>query len=239
MPGIGTIVNVLAVVIGGTIGLFLKNGLKQRFQDIIMQVLGVCVIFIGISGALTGLLKISPEGVISTTGTAVLIGSLVVGALIGEWINIEHWLERFGEWLKIKAKSGGDSRFVEGFVTSSLVICVGAMAIVGAIEDGLNGNPSMLYTKAILDAVIVMIFASTYGKGVIFSAIPVGILQGAVTVLAQFIQPYLGPEVISGLSFIGSVLIFCVGANLCLDRKFKVANMLPALIVAGVMITFM
>lgn len=233
MRGLGTIVNVAAVITGGILGMFLKNGLKQRFQDILIKALGLSTIFLGISGALTGLLDISGNHTITTTGTTVLIASLVGGSLIGEWMNIEHWLERFGEWLKVKAKSEGDNSFINGFITTSLVICVGAMAIVGSIEDGLSGNASMLYAKSVLDAVIVMIFASTYGKGAIFAAIPVGILQGSVTLLAGLIAPFLGDAVIANLSFVGSALIFCVGINLVFGNKFKVANMLPALIIAG------
>jgi uncharacterized membrane protein YqgA involved in biofilm formation len=238
MRGLGTIANVAAVVAGGLLGLLVKNGLKQRFQDILIKALGLSTIFLGIAGALTGLLDISADGEIATTGTAVLIASLVGGSLIGEWVNIERWLERFGEWLKRKAKSENDTGFVNGFITTSLVICVGAMAVVGSIEDGLTGNASMLYAKAALDGVIVMIFASTYGKGAIFSAIPVGIFQGAITLLAGLIAPLLGETVIAGLSFVGSALIFCVGINLVFGNKFKVANMLPALLIAGAMAGF-
>lgn len=233
MRGLGTIANVAAVVAGGILGLFVKNGLKQRFQEILTQALGLSTIFLGIAGALTGLLELSPEGKLATTGTAVLIASLVGGALIGEGLNIERGLERFGEWLRRKAKSENDTNFVNGFITATLVICVGAMAVVGSIEDGLTGNAATLYAKSVLDAVIVMIFASTYGKGVIFSAIPVGIFQGLVTLLAGLVAPILGAAVIASLSFVGSALIFCVGVNLVWGKKFRVANMLPALLIAG------
>lgn len=238
MRGLGTIVNVAAVIVGGVVGLFVKNGIKPRFQEIIMQALGLATMFLGISGAMPGLLSIAPDGVISTKGTAMLIGSVVGGAFIGELVNLDGVLERFGEWLKKKAvredADGKDAKFVHGFVTASLVICVGAMAIVGSIEDGLTGNASMLYAKAVLDGVIVMIFASAYGRGAIFSAIPVGILQGTVTLAAGLVAPLFSDAVISSLSFIGSVLIFCVGVNLFFDKKIRVANMLPALVIAGV-----
>jgi hypothetical protein len=214
--------------------MLLKKGLQQRFQDIMTQVLGLATIFIGISGAMTGMLTAGEDGSLSTMGTAVLIGSLVLGAFVGELINLDRWLEKFGEWLKIKARSSSDPKFVEGFVNASLVVCVGAMAIVGSINDGISHDPSLLFAKSALDCVIVLVMASTYGKGVIFSAIPVGILQGGVTLLAKVIQPLLSDPVIASLSYVGSALIFCVGANLCLGRKFRVANMLPALIFAGV-----
>ncbi len=239
MRGLGTIVNVAAVIAGGLLGLLIKNGLKQRVQDTLVQALGLSTLFLGISGALTGLLTLSEEGKLTTTGTAVLIASLVGGGLIGELINIEQWLERFGEWLKRKSKSENDAGFLSGFITASFVICIGAMAVVGSIEDGLSGNASMLYAKSALDAVIVMIFASTYGKGAIFSAIPVGIFQGSITLLAGLVAPYLGAAVIASLSFVGSALIFCVGVNLVWGKKFKVANLLPALIIAGGIAGFM
>ncbi|HWQ59478.1 MAG TPA: DUF554 domain-containing protein [Clostridia bacterium] len=238
MRGLGTIANVAAVIVGGLLGLLLKNGLKQRFQDILMKALGLCTMFLGISGALTGLLEIS-DGKLATAGTAVLIASIVGGALIGEWINIDRGLERFGQWLRRRAKSENDAGFMDGFVNASLVVCVGAMAIVGSVEDGLKGDASMLYVKSVLDCVIVLVFASTYGKGAIFSAIPVGLLQGSVTLLAGIVAPILGQAVISGLSFVGSALIFCVGVNLVFGNKFKVANMLPALVIAGAMAGFM
>ena len=212
--------------------------LKQRYQEILNQALGLTVIFIGVSGAMKGMLEVTGNG-LETRGTMELIAAMVTGALIGEWINIEHWMERFGEWLKRTVKGKNEPRFVEGFVTASLVICVGAMAIVGAIQDGLSHDPSLLYAKAILDAVIVLAFASTYGKGVLFSAIPVGILQGGVTIGAQFLAPLLSDRVIGELSFVGSVLIFCVGINLCFGKRFRVGNMLPALVTAGIFCTIM
>lgn len=231
MVGTGTIVNVAAVIIGGGIGMLVRGGIKQRFQDILMQALGLSTLFIGVSGALKGMFTVNGEG-LETGGTMVLILSLVLGALIGEGINIEKQFERFGEWLKRKVKSSGDSRFVEGFVTASLVICVGAMAVVGSLQDGLTGDASMLYTKSILDFVIVLVLASALGKGVLFSALPLGILQGSITLFAGVIAPVLSDRMIDNLSFIGSALIFCVGINLCFGKKIKVGNLLPALVIA-------
>lgn len=160
-----------------------------------------------------------------------MIISLTVGALIGELINIEDKMERFGEWLKEKARSSGDTKFVEGFVTASLTVCIGAMAVVGSIEDGLNGDHSTLFAKSVLDFVIITVFAAAYGKGVIFSAIPVAVLQGLITLCARLIEPILTETSIADLSCIGSMLIFCVGVNLAFGKKFKVGNMLPAVII--------
>ena len=167
MRGMGTIVNVLAVLLGGSLGLFLKKGLKERYQEILMQALGLCTIFIGISGALKEMFVIG-DGTISTEGTMLMIFSLVVGSLMGEWIDLENKMEGFGDWLKKRFGGRDDSQFVEGFLAASLTICIGAMAIVGALQDGMTGDASMLYAKAVLDGVILIVFASAYGKGALF-----------------------------------------------------------------------
>lgn len=229
MRGLGTVINVAAVILGGGLGMLLKGGLKKRYQEIMMQALGVCTIFIGLSGALKGMFSVE-NGSLETSGTMLLIGSLVAGALLGEWIQIEKWMDHFGEWLRRKVGGKNDSQFVEGFVSASLVICVGAMAIVGALEDGMRGDYSMLAAKAVLDAGIVLVFASTYGKGAVFSALPVGIWQGLITLFARFLEPVLTTQIISDLSFTGNVLIFCVGVNLAFGKRFRVGNMLPALL---------
>ena len=188
-----------------------------------MQVMGLAVMFIGASGALRGIFTVK-DGFLETGGTMLMIASLTIGALLGELINIEAQMERFGEWLKDKAKSSGDTKFVEGFVTASLTVCIGAMAIVGSIEDGISGNHDTLFAKAALDFVIVMVCVA-------FSAIPVAILQGTVTICAGFIAPIMNDSIIANISFIGSMLIFCMGVNLSFGKKFKVGNMLPAIII--------
>lgn len=230
MIGIGTIINTAAVILGGLIGLLLKNGLKQRVQDILMQGCGVAVIFIGAAGVLSKMLVITESG-IETQGTMLLIFSLVLGGIAGELINVEKWLDVLGEKIKKAVKANDDNKFVEGFVNVSLIICVGAMAIVGSIQDGISGDFSMLTAKAVLDAVIVAVFASTYGIGAVFSAVPIFVYQGAITLIAFFCGSFVSDVVVSDLSFIGSALIFCVGVNISFGKKFKVGNMLPALIV--------
>lgn len=230
MIGLGTIANTLAVIIGSGIGLMIKSGLKPRYQETIMQALGLSTLFIGVSGAMSGMLKIIDNG-IETQGSMLLIGSLVFGALLGEFLNIELRLEQAGEWLKKKVHIKNDNTFVEGFVTATLVICVGAMAVVGALQDGLQGDVSTLFAKSVLDFVIVMVFASTLGVGVTFSALPLLIYQGNITLFASFLKSFLSPIVIANLSFIGSVLIFAVGVNLCFNKKIKIANLLPAMII--------
>ena len=184
MTGLGTIVNMAAILIGSAAGLLLKGGLPKRFQDTITGGVGLCTIFIGATGALSGLLSVKGAG-FETRDTMLMIGCMVVGAAIGEWMNIEDKLERTGEWCKSKIPAGhASSTFVDAFVTSSLMYCVGAMAIVGALEDGLSHNYTTLFAKSIMDGVLSVVFAAAMGIGVAFSMIPVGIYQGGITLLA-------------------------------------------------------
>ncbi|MDE6031006.1 MAG: DUF554 domain-containing protein [Oscillospiraceae bacterium] len=231
MPGLGTIINAAAIVVGGLCGLLFGRFLKERCQDTLQKTCGVCVLFIGIGGALEGMLTVEGASV-SSGGTMLIIGCLALGALAGELINIEGLFERFGEWLKIKTGNAKDKGFVNGFVTASLTVCIGAMAIVGAIQDGILGDYSVLFAKAVLDFIIIMVMTCSLGKGCIFSAIPVAVLQGAVTALSRFIKPIMTDAALANLSLIGSILIFCVGINLVWDKKIRVANLLPAIIFA-------
>jgi uncharacterized membrane protein YqgA involved in biofilm formation len=230
VTGLGTIINTAAVAAGGLLGLKLKNGIKKNMQDVMMQACGVATIFIGGSGALSKML-VFQDGRFETQGTMLLIFSLVAGSLLGEWINIEKKMDVLGEKIKKTVKAENDNLFVEGFVNVSLIICVGAMAIVGSIQDGISGDYSLLTAKAILDFVIVVVFAAAYGAGAVFSAVPVFLYQGAITLAAAFLGSFVSNVIVSDLSFVGSVLIFCVGVNIGFGRKFKVGNMLPALIV--------
>ncbi len=231
MPGLGTVINCAGVIGGGILGMMIKKGLSERFQNILIQAVGLCVIFLGISGTLTEMLSVD-GGVIVSGGTMMIIFSLALGALLGEFLNIEKHTEEFGEWIKVKTGSTSDGSFVDGFVTTSLTICIGAMAVVGAIQDGITGDISMLCAKAVLDAIIVFVMASSMGKGCIFSVIPLGLFQGGITLLSRVIEPLLTPQAVSNMSMVGSMLIFCVGVNLMFQKKIKVANLLPALIFA-------
>lgn len=229
MPGIGTVVNTAAVIVGGLIGMLFKRGLTQRFQDTIMQANGLAVVFIGITGALEKMLTVTGSGV-EIQGTLMATICLTVGALLGEAVNIEEKFERFGQWLKVRSGRQKDSRFIEGFVMTTLTICVGAMAIIGPIQDGLSHDPSMLFTKALLDGIIVAIFAASFGVGAIFAAVPLFLFQGAVTLFAGVIQQFLTEAMVDNISMVGSMLIFCVGVNLLFSVRIKVANILPALL---------
>ena len=230
----GTIINVIAIILGGILGRLFGKLLSERYQDTLNKVCGVSVLFIGIAGALEGMLAIQENQVVSQKAMMIVI-CMSLGAFIGELLNIEKQFERFGEWLKKKTGNSKEKLFVEGFVTASFTVCIGAMAIVGAIEDGIFGDYSILATKAVLDFIIIMVMTGTMGKGCVFSAIPVAILQGSVTLLANFIKPVMTDAALANLSMIGSILIFCVGLNLVWGKKVRVANLLPAVILAVIM----
>lgn len=230
MFGLGTLINTAAVILGGLIGMCLKNGLKKNVQDILMQACGVATIFIGASGTLAKMFVIENNNV-SVKGTMLLIISLVLGGMLGEVMHIEDTMDSLGERIKKAVKAEKDNLFVEGFVNVSLITCVGAMAIVGSIQDGISGDYSLLMTKSILDLVIVVVFSSTYGVGAVFSAVPIFVYQGSITLMAAVGGSFLSDAIISDLSFVGNALIFCVGVNIAFGKKFRVGNMLPALIV--------
>lgn len=230
MFGLGTIVNTAAVVLGGVLGMLMKNGIAKRFEKILMQGLGLSTVFIGISGVLKYML-VMDGGSLSVQGTMLLIFSLVIGCLLGEWINLEAKMEIIGEKIKNLVRIKNDNRFVDGFVTTSLIICVGAMAIVGAMEDGLTGDSSTLIAKSLLDFVLVAVMTAAYGVGSAFSAIPIFVYQGAITLIAALFGTVISDGLIAELSFVGNALIFCVGVNLVREKTFRVANMLPALLI--------
>ena len=233
MFGLGTIINVTAIVAGGVMGLLFGKKLTERYQSNLMMASALCVLFIGVSGCMEQMLKLTENG-LSSSGSMMMIACFAVGALLGEWIDLDTKMERFGEWLKEKTKSDGDNAFVDAFVTASLTVCIGAMAVVGSIRDGIYGDYSILTAKAVLDMIIVAIMTASMGKGCIFSAIPVGMFQGAMTLLAKVIEPFLTDEGLADMSLTGSVLIFFVGVNLIWGKKVKVANLLPVMFLAAV-----
>ena len=199
----------------------------------------VAVLFIGIAGALQCMYVMAEDGRLATTGTMMMIASLAIGALVGELIDLEGKIEKFGVWLRDKSGNSSDKGFVNAFVTASLTVCIGAMAVVGSIEDGAVGDHSILFAKAVLDLIIIMVMSASLGKGCMFSAIPVGLFQGSVTALAVLIRPYITDTAMNHLSLVGSVLIFCVGVNLFWGKKIRVANLLPSLVVAVVWAAFL
>ena len=218
--GGGTVINVIAIILGGVAGLFGGKFLTARIQETLKMSCATAVIFIGISGTL------------ENYNTMLLIAALIGGGLIGEIINIDGAFEKFGIWLRSKSGNDGDSKFVDGFVTASLTVCIGAMAVIGAINDRLLNDRTILIAKSVLDAVIILVMTASLGKGCIFSCVSVGIFQGAITIFAGLLEPLMTEIALKNLSCVGNALIFCVGVNLMFGNKIRVANLLPALIIA-------
>ncbi|MCR5255488.1 MAG: DUF554 domain-containing protein [Acetatifactor sp.] len=231
MIGLGTLINTVAVIGGGVIGHFFGKLLDERKAEGLSRTCGISVLFIGIAGAMNGMLKINGQK-LETALSMMVVCSLVLGTIIGEIMDIERGFERFGEWLKQKTGNAKDKNFVEAFVNASLTICIGAMSIVGAIQDGIYGDWSLLGVKSVLDFIIIVIMTGSVGKGAVFSFIPILILEGGMTLCAGFLQPVLNSLAMDYLSVVGSILIFCVGVNLVWGKTVRVANMLPGLIFA-------
>lgn len=231
MYGLGTIINTGAIVAGGLAGILFGRFFEENVQDTLSKCCGVSTLMIGIAGALEKMLTLE-KGAISSGGSMLLVLCLTVGGVIGELLNLEGAFECFGRWLKEKTGNAKDKGFVNAFVTASLTVCIGAMAIVGSIQDGLTGDYSVLATKAVLDFIIIMVMSCSLGPGAAFSAIPVAILQGSVTALAGLVRPVMTEAALNNLSLVGSVLIFCVGINLLWGKKIRVANLLPAIVLA-------
>ena len=215
---LGTIVNVIAIVIGSFIGILLKKGIKEEFKDTIMNGIGLTVIIIGINSA------------IKSDNMVIVIISIVLGIFIGENIRIEDRLNKLGNKME-KKFSKGDSNFSKGFVTASLVFCIGAMAIVGALESGLNANHQTLFAKSIIDGITSIIFASTLGIGVAFSAIPIFFYRGGISLLAQLVKNIFTPSLILEMSAVGGILITAIGINILGIKNIKVGNMLPGIFI--------
>lgn len=238
----GSIVNALAIVAGSLVGMLLnwlaghlpgtgEGQMAHRLQDIVMKGVSLCVLYIGIDGCLEG------------KNTLITILSMVVGAIIGESLNLDLRMQKLGEWVQIKTaslvKDKGDASVSEGFVTASLLFCVGAMAIVGALQDGLTGDHTTLFAKSLLDGISSIVFASSLGIGVTFSAAAVLIYQGLIAILASLISPFLGPDVIAEMTCVGSLLIVALALNMLGMTKIKVMNLVPACLLPIVLCLFM
>lgn len=225
---LGTIVNSLTIIIGSIIGVIVKDKMNEKISNTIMSGLGLCVIYIGIEGAL----KIE--------NTLIMIISIAIGALIGEIIDIDKALSNLGIIIEKKInKKGSNIPIAEAYVTTTLLFCVGAMAIVGSLESGLNNNHSTLYAKSILDGVTSIVFAASLGIGVILSSISVFIYQGSITLAAGFLSTYLNDYAIANMSAVGSLLIIGLGLNVIGAAKIKISNLLPSMLIAVVLSFFM
>ncbi len=219
---IGTLINVAAILVGAALGLVLRRGMKPRESQTVMQGVGLSVVLIGLSGAL------------ETENTLLVILSMVLGGVAGSLLDIQARMDRLGQWAQRRLSRGGDgadNTFAQGFVTASLVFCVGAMAVVGALDSGIRGDHSTLIAKSALDGVAAAVFASSMGVGVMLSAVPVLVYQGLIALLGTVVAPLLSDSVITEMSAVGGLLIAAIGLNMVLDKDIKVANLLPAILV--------
>lgn len=229
MPGIGTIVNALAIIAGGALGLLFKKGIPDRFQNIIFSATGLMALLVGISGVVTASITAANDGKLNSQYGLVLVLSLVLGGIVGELLCIDHAFEKAGDFIKrcFASANAQNSRVGEGFAQATILFCSGAMAIVGSMED-VTGNHSILYTKALMDGITALIFATFFGFGVIFSGISVLLYQGAISLAAAFLLPYMDPVVISQVSMSGSAILILIAFSLWDIKKFNVANLIPA-----------
>lgn len=227
----GTIINTISIIIGGILGILFGKRLKEESQTAIIRSCAIAVIFIGVAGAIEGMISITDSTLVAGKSMFIVL-CLTLGTIFGEIIDIEGIFATFASFIKTKTGNSKDKKFIKGFTTASFTVCIGAMAILGSIKEGLVGDYSILATKSVLDLVIVMILSCSLGKGCIFSAIPVFILEGSMTLLAKLLSGIMTTVAISNISLIGSILIFCVGINLLFDKKISVANLLPSIVLA-------
>lgn len=214
----GTIVNTLAVIAGGTLGIFLKKGMPERVRTIYFQAVGLFTLAIGIN--LVWQMK----------HILIVVTSIVIGALLGEWMNLEKGADQLSEWTKKKLRIGSE-QFSEGLTTAFLLFCIGAMTIVGAIEEGTTGESRLLLTKSVMDGFSSILLASAFGVGVVFSAVPLFLFQGGITMLAKFFGEFLSAETIQALTSVGGILLLGLGINILEIKKLRILNMIPALVV--------
>ena len=221
MPGLGTLINMGMILAGSLVGMLIGKGVPERFSKIIFQALGAATFLIGLSGVFTGMLQVGESGALESSYTLLLILSLAAGGIVGELLRLDRLFDKAGEG--IKNRFGG-----AGFANCTILFCAGAMAIVGSVQDGLLGDPTMLIAKGMLDGIMSVLFATVYGLGVPLSALSVGLYQGAVTLLAVLIKPYLTDLVVTQMSLVGSAVLMLIAFNLWDVKKFNVANLIPA-----------
>lgn len=217
---LAVVVNSVVVILGGLLGLLLGGRLKEERTKTIMSGLGICTMVIGITGAIT------------TSNILIVILCLVAGTVLGELLKLETHLDRAGEWLKARVAKNGGGRFTEGFVTASLLFCVGSMAVMGSFDAGLRGDYNTIFAKSALDGIMAVTFAATMGLGVLFSALSVFVYQGALTLLAGVVEPLLSPQAITEMSAVGGIMLIATGMNIIglTKERIRVGNMLPALV---------
>lgn len=224
MSGLGTIANAAAIICGALAGIVLRRGLPEKWQQTIMQGVALCIVVIGLQMAF------------KTANIVIVVVSLVIGSIIGEYFDIEDNLQKFGSWIASKVYHGKDGSFAaqlaRGFISSTLIFCIGAMAVVGALQDGLKQDPTILYAKATLDGIISVILTANLGIGVAFSAFSVFIYQGCLTLLAAFLQTVMTEAVLNEITACGGVLITAIGINMLKILEIRISNQLPAIFIA-------
>ena len=224
----GTIVNAAAIVAGGTVGVLVKKGIPSHLEEALHRAMGLAVIVIGMNGVITNMVTANGDGTLSSSGELLLVFSLVLGVLVGEILRIEEGLNGLSQTVEKKLHLSG---FAASFVSGTLIYCVGAMAIIGSINDGLNADASVLLVKSTLDGISSIVLGATMGPGVIFAAIPVVLYQGSITLLAGVLSPVLQGELLRQICAVGYVLVACIGVNFMSSYHIKTANFLPALLV--------
>ena len=222
---IGTLINVVAVGLGSALGLMIRNRMPEKLTKTVFQAIGLFTLFLGVKMAM------------DTGNYLIMIFSLVIGSILGQWWDLEKQINRFSDWVKSKTKSQ-NSKFSEGFLTSFLMFCMGSMTILGAIEEGMGGDPDLLMVKSLLDGFSSIALAAAMGIGVLFSIIPLFLYQGGLTLLAAGIGDYLQPEIINEISAVGGVLLIGLGLNILEVKKIPVINMIPAILIAGLLAYF-
>lgn len=227
---LGTIVNVIAVIIGGCAGLLLKKGIKSEIMDNVMKAEGVAVFIIGMNGVLTNMLSVGENGKITESGGLVLLISLALGAFIGEILKLDDRINSVGAWAEKRFKSDG---FSKGFVSAFIIFCVGSMSVIGAVNDGLYGDSGVLFVKSTLDFITAAVLASAMGIGVVFAFLPLFAYQGLISLFASSIKPLIegNPEMMAQFSAAGYAIIMCIGINFIFGQKIKTANLLPAMLI--------
>lgn len=220
---IGTLVNAAAVIAGGIVGLLLKKSMPKRVTTIYFQAIGLFTVAIGISM------------VYNMQHILIVVSSLAIGSLLGEWWNLETGAEKLSLYLKRKFRIGSD-KFSEGLVTAFLLYCIGSMTILGAIQEGTSGSSDLLLTKSLMDGFSSIILASAFGVGVIVSAIPLLVFQGGVTLLAMYASTFFTPEIVHGLTSVGGILLIGLGINILEIKKLRIINMLPSLLVVALLL---
>ena len=226
----GTLINALLILLGGTVGLVFKKAVSKEMEYSIQKATGVAVLVIGICGALSAMLKAGADGKIASSGELILVVSLALGTFIGELLKLDDRLNKGCNWIESKFKM---SNFASGFITATMIYCIGAMAIVGSINDGLLGDSSTLITKGIIDGITSVVLAASLGYGVLFSAIPILLYQGGMTLLAGLLETVLAGELLNNICMVGYALVMCIGINFLYngDKKIRTVNMLPSLLV--------